>query len=353
MRKSGCFINRVSAASSVELGILAGLIAVTVIGSVSLTGTNLKNLFTESANSIPQLETIYKPWQSVGIAYDHSDWAPSITNQSADFPQSRTYSIDYERLVKPVDGPSYLETRTETGTEDRLVTVQLGPWLNDGGLVNCGPYSPDANSVTYGEEFTQTATCDQNQIRHDRYYADSTLLKNLQRTQTITATDTRNATGTLETWSSIANSYTSWQTTRNHSYGSYSPSIGSQTYNFTQTRPYKSDQTRTVYEREQNDQTSEIRVVQSYPAYRTVNRSLYRSVYYSAPIYSCPSSHPNLSVHYGNTCYDEAFYPHERGYESCPSSYDISPQGRCTNYVAASKSCPSGYSMISGNCYDY
>lgn len=78
-------------------------------------------------------------------------------------------------------------------------------WVNDGEPFDCTNWSPDANTVTIGQAFTQTATdCEQPQTRtrQEREQETTTLAYRdvglpIIENQTIAATDTRKSIGSL------------------------------------------------------------------------------------------------------------------------------------------------------------
>lgn len=80
-------------------------------------------------------------------------------------------------------------------------------WINRGSLIGCSNWSPEPSTVEIGETFTQTATdCEQQQIRTRQDREQETTTKAIrdvgapvEENQTIAATDTREAIGSLKT----------------------------------------------------------------------------------------------------------------------------------------------------------
>ncbi|HBO0016011.1 TPA: hypothetical protein L4A53_005752 [Pseudomonas aeruginosa] len=85
-------------------------------------------------------------------------------------------------------------------------------WVNQGEPYGCTNWTPDVATITLGEEFEQTATdCQQDQTRsrQEREQETTTLaIRDIGtptiENQTITGIDTRESTGTMETWDQFA-----------------------------------------------------------------------------------------------------------------------------------------------------
>lgn len=144
-------------------------------------------------------------------------------------------------------------------------------WTNVNGPYDCSNWAPDPSGITIGIEYTQTATdCSQLQTRsrQEREQEINTLAYRdvgtpIDENQTVSATDTRLAIGSMENWINIAPSYTSWINDgvlygcSNWSPQTSSYDIGVQ---FTQTATNCSqNQTRNRQDREQETTTLAIR----------------------------------------------------------------------------------------------
>lgn len=164
------------------------------------------------------------------------------------------------------------QTDPGEGTQNEWVSAPTvyGDWTNVGNLYGCSNWSPSTSSQGKGITFTQTATdCDQDQERlaqaRKKNKATGEVVDSgapYTEHRTTDATDTREAVGILENWSAIAPTYTEWLNT-NTFYSclswSPSPSIYQETISFTQTASCKTDQERTRQDREQEQNTGDIR----------------------------------------------------------------------------------------------
>jgi hypothetical protein len=166
------------------------------------------------------------------------------------------YSASYSMRVATTESVSTYVPASSTFTD----------WVNSGEVYNCGIYSPPASSVELGQSFAQSRVCSQNQTRTEfvrlfdafsqTYKNEST---NLQ-TQTIDATETQAAVGTALNWVSSPSTFTAWENSGTpHSQSAWTPAIVAQTANFSQTRIYSQDQTRSEQPREYNANTAAYR----------------------------------------------------------------------------------------------
>ncbi len=149
----------------------------------------------------------YSNWVNVGGRNYTGSWSPAVATQVNDFTQTISYTQNqertrYNREIRPATGDvrtvsSTLETRTETGTQTRTVSVTEGSWTNSGGLYNCRNWSPDPSTVNDGQSFTQTGVCNQNQVKTWTYKVGSTTINTRTENRTLTnVSNTRTAVGT-------------------------------------------------------------------------------------------------------------------------------------------------------------
>ena len=150
-------------------------------------------------------------------------------------------------------------------------TPEYSEWFNSGSIYGCSNWSPNVNTISIGQSFTQTATdCEQDQTRNRQNREQETTTLEYRNVglpiienQTITTSDTREEIGTLENWISIAPSYTNWVNS-SAIYGCSNWSPATSTINsgqsFTQTATdCEQDQTRNRQNREQETTTLDIR----------------------------------------------------------------------------------------------
>jgi hypothetical protein len=221
-------------------------------------------------------EGVWSSWSDVGSHFNCDVWSPNVTEKDygESFTQTRNCSQNQERTKEIynvwADGSETLkeiekETQTLTNQESQqaigsnniIVSTRndsWSAWVDNGAFYNCESWTPDVSTKPYGEIFTQTRDCSQNQTR-DRdifdVWADGseTLNRNETSSQTITIEDTQQATGTdnfiastrTENWSSWSNEGSMYAC------GTWSPDVSTKPYGeiFTQTRDCSQDQTRT------------------------------------------------------------------------------------------------------------
>lgn len=108
-----------------------------------------------------------------------------------------------------------------SGSCEYVVGESAGNWStyqNSGAPYNCSAWSPSASTVDYGQNFTQSRNCSQNQTGqrtlYYHWFSGKTTVKGTEsRTQTISVTETNPATGTKDVvvtsrmgaWSSWSN----------------------------------------------------------------------------------------------------------------------------------------------------
>jgi hypothetical protein len=140
-------------------------------------------------------------------------------------------------------------------------------WINNGAVTNCSNWAPAPSTATVGQSFTQTATdCKQPQTRSRQEREQETgtgTIRNvglvITESQSITASSTRSATGTKETWIATTPTYTIW--TNNGAVTSCTnwapaPSTVTVGQSFTQTATdCQQPQTRSRQDREQESTT--------------------------------------------------------------------------------------------------
>ena len=169
-------------------------------------------------------------WTNDGAPENCTAWtpAPSTVNLDASFTQTRScdQAQTRERDVmntfasgkkthKRTETDSKVITVTQsqssTGTKDYIVSTRNGDWSaweNDGGIDNCGAWSPAPTSQTAG--FTQSRSCTQAQSRERTVYnvwksGKETVKAQEDGAQSVSVTDTRSVT---VAWSSWTNSGT-------------------------------------------------------------------------------------------------------------------------------------------------
>lgn len=179
-------------------------------------------------------DSIYGAWTSTAgkIQYGCTTWTPSPASKTSagSFVQTSTdcktdqtrtrQDQEKENNTQEVRKKGDLVTEQQTLTSqsaNRNYTVAFSAWANNGAITGCSNWSPAPSTVTTGKAFTQTATdCSQAQTRtRSESYVDhlsgtSVAAGSSVQNQSIAATETRAATGTLETWATSTPAYSAW-----------------------------------------------------------------------------------------------------------------------------------------------
>ena len=240
---------------------------------------------------------IYGSWTNVGAAYNCANWTPATNTVTIGqgFQQTGTCSLNQTRTVQDQEkeattgairnaGSVYSETRVTsttqarqaTGTKETWVatTPTYGAWTNSGAAYNCASWTPATSTVTIGQAFVQTGTCSLNQTRTVQNRETETTTGALRNagaatteSRTTTTTQTRQATGTKETWVAATPTYTSWTNTNAlYACSNWSPAGSTRTASgtFVQTATNcKTDQSRQRQNRETETTTGAFRNVGS------------------------------------------------------------------------------------------
>lgn len=158
-----------------------------------------------------------------------------------------------------------------TPVEWATTAPSYGDWEDVGAIYDCSNWSPANSAVTVNQPFLQTATdCKQDQIRsvqprEKELYSGK--VRNAgypyEMSQTVSVSTTRDAVGSLETWSPIAPTYTAWTDTHPlYDCTSWSPAGSSKTASGTFAQSAvdcKTDQQRLRQDREQETTTLSLR----------------------------------------------------------------------------------------------
>ena len=170
----------------------------------------------------------YTEWANNGVLNSCTNWSPApstvtinqaFTQTATDCRQSQTRNKqDREQESTTLEirnkGIAITEnqivsatsTRASTGTKETWVatTPTSTAWVNSGAVTGCSNWTPDPSTVAAGTGFTQTATnCSQSQTRSTQNREQETTTGAIRNngsafteTQSITASSTRDATGT-------------------------------------------------------------------------------------------------------------------------------------------------------------
>lgn len=140
------------------------------------------------------------------------------------------------------------------------------PWSNSGDHYACQMWTPEQNTIPFGESFLQERSCKQDQSRtaviqeRDSFSDKTRVVREYSEDRTITEEERRNSVGTYQNWVSYDSTFTDWTDTGEAlSHGSWSPEPSTQTEAFAQVRTYKQPQERMEQRREVDTVTGDIR----------------------------------------------------------------------------------------------
>ena len=264
-------------------------------------------------------ESTYTEWTDISGAHTHQAWTPPSDQQITGYSQTRGYEVTQERYEQKRErdtvtgevrdsGEPVRQVRDDARSEDRSVTVVADNWV-DTGSKRCGAWSPDPSTVDYGQTFSQTRDCDQDQQRVYRHQVEGADVHTHSVSRTTTNSETQQATGTRRDWQPAESTYTAWQDTGSgYGHGTWEPPAANQTSNFQQSRTYNQNQFRYEQKREQDQVTGDYRNTGD-PEYRTqtVQRTQTRDVIVTASAwrntsgnYNCGSWSPDpMTVDHG------------------------------------------------------
>lgn len=163
-------------------------------------------------------DSVFTDWIDKYAAHSPTAWLPEPSTQTANFTQSRNYKQPQERYEQQREiatvtgeirttGEPILRAQDDDRSENRSVVVGWSEWTNEGIGYNCSAWSPLSDSVSRGQEFTQTRNCSQNQARNRNYTANSLLISSKKETKTIIASQTQVAIGTSLMWGQSVETY--------------------------------------------------------------------------------------------------------------------------------------------------
>ena len=215
----------------------------------------------------------FSDWIDFEVGYDYLEWSPEISLQLVDFIQNRDYSQNQTQMEQPREQNTFtLEYRdfgepteiaqTVISNEERNITVELGDWMNEGIYFDCLDFLPLPDTIAFGEEFTQNADCQQEQVTTRVFKNEEDILVTDNATQTIT--------NNVEVTEIGTNSDGGWVLTTSlvgnwinegiaYDKAVWTPTLSNQTANLTQSQDYSQDQIQTEQSREQNTFTFEYR----------------------------------------------------------------------------------------------
>ncbi|MDW1517768.1 hypothetical protein R7F11_24620 [Vibrio sp. Vb5035] len=258
----------------------------------------------------------YTPWVDSGQNVDYESWLPPLSEQMTDFTQTRKYKDVYTRERQDRDkdtnvgeirnnGEPVTEYDYRAASESRDVKASVDAYVNTGDLHDCGDWVPPAAETYEGLTVDQTYTCQQDQTRTWTYKVGSEVIGTHPQLQSIDDIKYQTVPGSKYPWLSTASVFGEWTNVDDpYSYTSWDPAIFNQTSNFTQSRSYKQNQTRTEQKQQKNAVTGEIRNVgalQDNSRIKTVDeqRTIAVSVSgwsNSGDVYSCSAWSPDTGT---------------------------------------------------------
>jgi hypothetical protein len=203
------------------------------IGALITENQTLKNLTATRAYNVT-----FGDWANSG-ALSCGSYSPSTASvnygqsftqtSSCQQPQSRSRNESYvdvqsgSTVAMPVKtetkNVATSSTRSAVGTYQNWVSSSssYSSWSNSSSVYGCSSWSPDPGTVTYGQVFTQSGSgCVVNQTRTRTDYQYDTVTGatryagSATESQVVGASDSRSATGTLQSWVAGSSVYSAW-----------------------------------------------------------------------------------------------------------------------------------------------
>ena len=215
--------------------------------------TETQTINGEESRNVSVSETA---WQNVGGVFSCSAWSPatSTVDEGQSFTQSRDCLQEQEKTYTYSANSSTIgsmtinrdvqvtENRQATGTNPVWVSIapSYGTWTDVGSRTYTSGWSPAATNQT--SDFTQTRSYTQEQERtvsqreENSSTGDIRVVSTSTDTRTISDSTSRTVTVSGGAWINDGSVY---------SCGAWSPALGNQTSDFTQTRSCSQDQTKT------------------------------------------------------------------------------------------------------------
>jgi hypothetical protein len=215
--------------------------------------TEIQTIAGQESRNVSVSETA---WQNVGGVFDCSAWSPatSTVDEGQTFTQSRDCLQEQEKTYTYSANGSTIgsmtinrdvqttQTRQATGTNPAWVSIapSYGTWTDVGSRTYTSNWSPAATNQT--SDFTQTRSYTQEQERtvsqreENSSTGDIRVVSTSTETRTISESTSRTVTVSEGAWINDGSVY---------SCGAWSPALGNQTSDFTQTRSCSQDQTKT------------------------------------------------------------------------------------------------------------
>jgi hypothetical protein len=180
-------------------------------------------------------------WSNYQGVSNCSAWSPATNTrqQGVSFTQTRWCDQGRVRTRSYSSGQSaseYVTIRVSQaqgvfGTDIGVTGQSAGAWRNTGGIYSCSSYSPAASTVDWGQNYTATRTCSQNQYRDvvsTISYADGSSSQSTTRqTQVTRPTSTTSSVGTRNYIVRTETVYSHYTYSSNFSCGTWSPATSS------------------------------------------------------------------------------------------------------------------------------
>lgn len=217
----------------------------------------------------------FTDWENDGTAFGHGEWTPAIASQTSNFTQSQAYKQKQKRFEQKRERDSISGDIRNVGSpiarsqileknESRSVSVSWSGWSQDGGRYGYSSWSPSTSNYSCTVNVDQRRTYLQNFKGTYTYSVSGTNLYARIVNKTEQYPESRRVSGDQPNWLGIASEYSAWQTSGGrYDYSAWTPSSSNQTSNFTQSRTYKQDYTRTKYNRQKDTCSGTIRTVSS------------------------------------------------------------------------------------------
>lgn len=176
-----------------------------VLGTASYS-IDVKNIYSNLDRFWSAIEDECSEWIDTGIDENISVWEPPISNQTANFTQTKKWENVFRRNcrhrekdsnvgeIRYVSDP-FEQSKKESEAQTRTVSVSVEM---DVISKNCSEWTPAANTVNSGTTFSQNRTCDTSGNNNFKYLVDSRIIASSQKPYKKNINEVRQQTGTKE-----------------------------------------------------------------------------------------------------------------------------------------------------------
>ena len=187
----------------------------TINFSVNSLVVEQQNAFGSNSNSgWIETDSSFSDWEDVNEGYNYGTWTPEIVSQLNNFNQSisylqaqiryeqnreiNTFTNEYRNINEPIEHDQVI-----TENENRLITVEVSSFVNNGSLYGCNEWTPSYSGVEENTVLAQSRGCNQDRTATVLYKDGSDLITQTTTQDTVSENENRNVDIIVEDWSNV------------------------------------------------------------------------------------------------------------------------------------------------------